>query len=130
MLSCRHNRSEQGLRVEIQEVVRQQQWQAGVMPSARQLQAAGQHRLVAAIRQRGGFKTIAAKLELSPQKLDNRGRKPKRPAVQEAVPEAVPEAVQEAEPAAAEDSALQYENLTARKQPAIQEQAVKEFELV
>ena len=39
--------------------------------------------LVAAVRQRGGFKTIAAKIGLSPQRLDKRGRKPKKPAMQE-----------------------------------------------
>ena len=50
------------------------------MPSASQLQAAGQHCLIAAIRQRGGFKSIAAQIGLSPQRLDKRGRKPKKPA--------------------------------------------------
>lgn len=47
---CRHNRSEQGLREEVQQVIRQQHWPLGFMPTASQLQAAGQHRLVAAIR--------------------------------------------------------------------------------
>lgn len=39
------------------------------------------NRLLAANRQRGGFKTIAAKIGLSPQRLDKRGRKPKKPAL-------------------------------------------------
>lgn len=39
--------------------------------------------IVAALRQRGGFKTIAAKIGLSPQRLDKRGRKPKKPALQQ-----------------------------------------------
>lgn len=39
---------------------------------------------LAAIRQRGGFKTIAAKIGLSPQRLDKRGRKPKKPAMESA----------------------------------------------
>ena len=42
------------------------------------------HSFVAAIRQRGGFKTIAAKIGLSPQRLDKRGRKPKKPATESA----------------------------------------------
>lgn len=73
-------------------MIRQQQWQQGLMPSASQLQAAGQHRLVAAIRQRGGFKTIAAQMGLRPQRLDKRGRKPKKPAAE-------PSAALSAEPA-------------------------------
>lgn len=45
---------------------------------------------VAAIRQRGGFKTIAAKIGLSPQRLDKRGRKPKKPALQQSDASAEP----------------------------------------
>ena len=41
------------------------------------------NRHLAALRQRGGFKTIAAKIGLSPQRLDKRGRKPKKPALQQ-----------------------------------------------
>ena len=53
------------------------------MPSASQLQAAGQYHLIAAVRQHGGFKSIAARVGLSPQRLDKRGRKPKTAAAQE-----------------------------------------------
>lgn len=60
------------------------------MPSASQLQAAGQHRLIAAIRQRGGFKTIAAQLGLTPRCLDKRGRKPKKLVAAESVPPTEP----------------------------------------
>ncbi len=44
------------------------------MPNGVQLQSAGQHHLVAAIRQMGGFRTIAAKIGLTPRRSDNRGR--------------------------------------------------------
>lgn len=88
--NTRHKRSPQGLREEVQEVIRQQQWPAGLMPSASQLQAAGQHRLIAAIRQRGGFKTIAAQLGLTPRCLDKRGRKPKKLVAAESVPPTEP----------------------------------------
>lgn len=64
-------------------MIRQQHWPQGLMPSASQLQTAGQHRLVAAIRQRGGFKTIAAQMGLTPRRLDKRGRKPKKPAAEQ-----------------------------------------------
>lgn len=85
---CRHNRSEQGLKEELQLLIKQQQWEPGFMPNASQLQAAGQHRLIAAVRQRGGFKTIAASIGLSPQRLDKRGRKPKSDAAQEPITQA------------------------------------------
>ena len=71
-------------------MIKQQQWPNGLMPSASQLQAAGQHRLVAAIRQRGGFKTIAAQIGLIPRRLDKRGRKPKMPPAEESVLPAQP----------------------------------------
>ena len=44
------------------------------MPNGVQLQSAGQHHLVAAVRQMGGFRTIAAKIGLTPRRSDNRGR--------------------------------------------------------
>ena len=44
------------------------------MPNGVQLQSAGQHHLVAAIRQMGGFRTIAAKIGLTPRRSDYRGR--------------------------------------------------------
>lgn len=44
------------------------------MPNGVELQSAGQHQLVAAIRQMGGFRTIATKIGLTPRRSDNRGR--------------------------------------------------------
>ncbi|DBA97292.1 TPA: Low molecular weight phosphotyrosine protein phosphatase, variant 3 [Trebouxia sp. C0004] len=72
--NTRHKRSRADLRQEIEAVMREQHWKPGVMPSAGQLQSAGQHYLVAAIRQMGGFRTIAAKIGLTPRRSDNRGR--------------------------------------------------------
>ena len=71
---CRHKRSHADLRQEIEAVIREQNWKPGVMPNGVQLQSAGQHHLVAAIRQMGGFRTIAAKIGLTPRRSDYRGR--------------------------------------------------------
>lgn len=71
---CRHKRSHSDLRQEIEAVISKQNWKPGVMPNGVQLQSAGQHHLVAAIRQMGGFRTIAAKIGLTPRRSDNRGR--------------------------------------------------------
>lgn len=72
--NTRHKRSCEDLRLEIEAVSREQNWKPGVMPNGPQLQAAGQHGLVAAIRCMGGFRTIAAKIGLTPGRSDNRGR--------------------------------------------------------
>lgn len=72
--NTRHKRSHSDLRQEIEAVIREQDWKPGVMPNGVQLQSAGQHHLVAAIRQMGGFRTIAAKIGLTPRRSDNRGR--------------------------------------------------------
>lgn len=73
-VSCRHKRSHADLRQEIEAVIREQDWKPGVMPNGVQLQSAGQHHLVAAIRQMGGFRTIAPKIGLTQRRSDNRGR--------------------------------------------------------
>ncbi len=74
MMCCRHRRSHDHLKQEIEEVIREQNWKAGIMPRGQQLQSAGQHGLVAAIRQMGGFRSIATKIGLQPGRSDNRGR--------------------------------------------------------
>ena len=74
MVYCRHKRSHHDLRHEIEKVIMEQNWPPGLMPNGPQLQSAGQHHLVAAIRQMGGFRTIAAKIGLTPGPSDNRGR--------------------------------------------------------
>lgn len=61
----------------MEEVIQQQGWEPGRMPKAVQLQKAGQYGLVAAVRQMGGFKTIAGHLGLAPSPLDKRGRRKK-----------------------------------------------------
>ena len=55
-------------------MIGEQGWEAGRMPRAGDLQAAGKHRLVAAIRLMGGFRVIAAQLGLKPAPTDRRGR--------------------------------------------------------
>lgn len=74
---CRHRRTFEDLRAELDEVIQQQGWEAGLMPKSCQLQQAGQHGLVAAVRQMGGFKSIAADLGLAPCVPDKRGRRKK-----------------------------------------------------
>lgn len=98
------------------------------MPSASQLQAAGQHHLIAAIRQRGGFKTIATKIGLSPQRLDKRGRKPRQPVTEESAEEAKPAGII---PQQALDTQEQFE-VPAERQAEVYEQtsATEELQLV
>lgn len=60
------------------------------MPKSIQLQKAGQHGLVAAVRHMGGFRTIAAHLHLRPSASDKRGR-PKKIKWEETCPVSCPE---------------------------------------
>lgn len=73
------------------------------------LQAAGKHRLVAAIRLRGGFRVIAAQLGLKPAPTDRRGRPRKEKEAPPAEEQQEPESVQEQQLSASQEEQQQPE---------------------
>ena len=77
LAACRHTGTFEDLCAVLDELIQQQGWEPGLMPKSCQLQHAGQHGLVAAVRQMGGFKSIAADLGLAPCVPDKRGRRKK-----------------------------------------------------